>query len=346
MAWEQRWHPLREEWVLIASHRDERPWRGGSSALGAETIPSYVDDCYLCPGNVRVSGETNPRYGSIFVFANDHPSFSADAPAQLDTPVGLYRNKPATGQSRVICYSPSHNLTLAELSLDETVILLQEWQQQYKELSALPEIESVLIFENKGEVVGVSNPHPHGQIYATNFTFKVIDVELNACRNYFADHGRGLFADVIQAERQDGRRILVENRGAVSFIPYFARYAYETYIAPKRCYPSLKELTEEDLLDLASVLRETLIRFDNLWQISFPYVMLLHQAPCDGQDYPYYHFHIQIHPPLRRPGLLKYLGGAEIGGGCFLNDTSPEEKAGELRAVSSEHYRQQAGRHD
>lgn len=338
MTWEQRWHPLREEWVLIAAHRDERPWRGGSIDLATETLPSYVDDCYLCPGNERISGETNPQYDSVFVFDNDHPSFSFAAPARLDNPVGLYRNKPATGTTRVVCYSPSHNTTLAELSLSEIVALLQVWQKQQRELSALAEIDYVLIFENKGEVVGVSNPHPHCQIYATNFVFKTIDVELNACRHYFDEHGRGLITDVIKAEQQDGRRILVENSGAVSFIPYFARYAYETYIAPKQSYQSLLELTEEDLLDLARVLRETLVRFDNLWRISFPYVMLLHQAPCDGRNYPYYHFHIQIHPPLRRPGLLKYLGGAEIGGGCFLNDTAPEDKARELQAVNAEHY--------
>ena len=345
MTWEQRWHPLREEWVLIASHRDERPWRGGSSQVDEAVIPSYVDDCYLCPGNERVSGATNRHYESVFVFDNDHPSFSLEAPLQLDEPAPPYQNRPATGVARVVCYSPSHNTTLAELSLDEIVILLKEWQQQQRELSALDGVDYVLIFENKGEVVGVSNPHPHCQISATNFVFKQIDVEVKTCQNYLAEHGRGLFPDLVKAEQQDGRRIVAESDRAISFIPYFARYAYETYIAPKRSYQFLSELSEEDLLDLAGVLQETLARFDNLWQISFPYVMLLHQAPCDGRDYPFYHFHIQIHPPLRRPGLLKYLGGAEVGGGCFLNDTSPEEKASELQAVSAEHYRSRGGQH-
>jgi|TARA_B100000315_G_scaffold256614_1_gene302940 UDPglucose--hexose-1-phosphate uridylyltransferase len=339
MTWEQRWHPLREEWVLIASHRDERPWRGGSSAVNAEPIPSYVEDCYLCPGNERVSGATNQRYDSVYVFDNDHPSFSSEAPLELDEPARPYRNKPATGVARVVCYSPSHNTTLAELSLDEIVNVLQEWQHQQRELSALAAVNYVLIFENKGEVVGVSNPHPHCQVYATNFTFKQIDVELQSCRAYLTEHGRGLFPDIIKAEQQDGRRILAENGGAVSFVPYFARYAYETYVAPKQSHRFLSDLSAEELLDLAAVLKETLVCFDNLWQISFPYVMLLHQAPCDGNDYPFYHFHIQIQPPLRRPGLLKYLGGAEVGGGCFLNDTSPEEKARELQAVAGEHYR-------
>jgi len=198
-----------------------------------------------------------------------------------------------------------------------------------------PESISVLVFENKGEVVGVSNPHPHCQIYATNFVFKTIELEAEA------QHGRSLFRQIIQAEEDDGRRLLVRRDQALSFIPYFARYPYETYVAPRETYASLADLSTEELSDFAAVLRETLIRLDNLWRMSFPYVMVLHQAPTD-RAYPGFHFHIQIHPPLRKPGLLKYLAGPEIGGGNFLNDTAPEEKAAELQAVSNVHYTQSA----
>jgi UDPglucose--hexose-1-phosphate uridylyltransferase len=196
----------------------------------------------------------------------------------------------------------------------------------------------VLIFENKGEVVGVSNPHPHCQIYATNFVFKTIETEARASRRHLAETGRILFQEIIAAEVQDGRRILCENRSAIAFVPHFARYAYEVYVAPKGTYRSAADLTPEDRMDLAKVLKRVLIKLDNLWRMPFPYVMPLHQAPTDGGDYEGFHFHFEIHPPLRKPNLLKYLAGPEIGGGNFLSDTSPEKKAAELIAQPDVHY--------
>jgi UDPglucose--hexose-1-phosphate uridylyltransferase len=197
----------------------------------------------------------------------------------------------------------------------------------------------VLNFENKGEVVGVSNPHPHCQIYATNFVFKFIETEARVSRDYFLKNGRPLFQDILREEKDDGRRIICENDSAIAFIPYFARYAYEVYVAPKATYPSLADLSLDELQDFAAVLKQVLIKFDNLWQMPFPYVMPLHQAPTDGKDYSGFHFHIEFHPPLRKPNLLKYLAGPEIGGGNFLSDTSPEEKADELRNQSDSHYK-------
>jgi UDPglucose--hexose-1-phosphate uridylyltransferase len=198
----------------------------------------------------------------------------------------------------------------------------------------------VLIFENKGEVVGVSNPHPHGQIYATNFVFKTIETEARVSQQYLAQTGRVLFQDIIAAEQQTRTRIIAENETAIAFLPYFARYAYEVFVAPKKTHPSLATLNANELLDFASVLKDVLVRFDNLWEMSFPYVMPLHQAPTDGGDYSGFHFHIEFHPPLRKPDLLKFLAGPEIGGGNFLSDTSPDEKAAELRAQASLHYKQ------
>src|SRR6185369_11070648 len=229
--------------------------------------------------------------------------------------------------------------TLAELPHAEIVRLLEALQAQYRELGARPEVRHVLMFENKGEVVGVSNPHPHCQIYATNFVFRTIEIEAQAAAEHFAEHRRVLFRDIIDAEETDGRRILVNSESALSFVPWFARYPYETYVAPRATHASLADLSARELDDFATVLQETLVRMDNLWRMSFPYVMVLHQAPTDGEPHPGFHFHIQIHPPLRKPGLLKYLAGPEIGGGNFLNDTAPEEKAAELRAVSNVHYR-------
>jgi UDPglucose--hexose-1-phosphate uridylyltransferase len=332
MVWEQRWHPLRREWVVVSSHRNERPWLGERVAEAARALPPYVADCYLCPGNARSSGRRNPRYTGVFVFDNDHPCVG---PAP---PPGIYRTSRAEGAARVVCFTPRHDLTLARLPEGEVLDLLRVLQDQYRELGARREVRHVLIFENKGDVVGVSNPHPHCQIYATNFVFKTIELEADAQAAHLAEHGRPLFQDILAAEEADGRRLLVRRDEAVSFIPYFARYPYETYVAPRATRASLADLTASELADFAAVLRETVIRLDNLWRLSFPYVLVLHQAPTDGAEHPGFHFHVQIHPPLRKPGLLKYLAGPEIGGGNFLNDTAPEEKAAELQAVSAMHY--------
>jgi UDPglucose--hexose-1-phosphate uridylyltransferase len=335
--WEERWHPLREEWVIVAAHRQSRPWSGAEVSGPAERPPVFDPACYLCPGNTRVSGRTNDNYSGTFVFDNDHPCVGVNAPRDLPEPAGLYRNRPATGAARVVCYSPRHDMTLAELDVDGVDALLATWQDQMRELATHPDVTYVLLFENKGEVVGVSNPHPHCQIYATNFTFKYIETELAAGRRHLADTGRILFQDILAAEREDGRRLIFEHGSAVAFVPYFARYAYETYVAPLRTVATIADLDAHERRDLAVVLRDTVIRFDNLWKMPFPYVMTLHQAPVKG-DASGFHFHIEFHPPLRRPNLLKYLAGPEIGGGNFLSDTWPDDKAAELRAAGGPHY--------
>jgi len=340
MVWEQRWHPLRREWVVVSSHRNERPWLGERVSEAPRAVPPYVADCYLCPGNARSSGQRNARYERVFVFDNDHPCVGPDAPTSLTAPPGIYRNAPATGCARVVCFTPRHDLALAQLPHSEILGLLEVLQAQYRELGGRDEVRHVLVFENRGEVTGTSNPHPHCQIYATNFVFKTIELEAEAQRAYLAEHGRPLFQDILAAEESDGRRLVVRHGQALSFIPYFARYPYESFVAPRATHASLADLTPSELTDFAATLRETLIRLDNLWRTSFPYVLVLHQAPTDGTAYPGFHFHIQIHPPLRKPGLLKYLAGPEIGGGNYLNDAAPEEKAAELQAVSGVHYLQ------
>lgn len=338
-VWEERWHPLREEWVIVAAHRQSRPWIG--QTVGSQEVPppTYVADCYLCPGNTRISGAQNPAYTGVFVFDNDHPCVGADAPTAPEQPPPPYQVRRADGLARVICYSPRHDLTVAEMEIAGIAAIVQTWQQQTRDLAARPEVNQVLIFENKGDVVGVSNPHPHGQIYATNFTWKTFDTELAAQRRYAREAGRSLFADILAAEQRDGRRILYEDEHTLAFVPYFARYAYEVYIAPKRSVPHVFELHDAEVESLARALKDVTVRFDNLWRQSFPYVMPVHQAPTDGGDYRDFHCFLGFLPPLRRPNTLKYLAGPEIGGGNFLSDTSPEQKAAELRAVPTIHYR-------
>ncbi len=337
--WEQRWHPLRDEWVIVAAHRQSRPWSGAEIGARDAAPPAFDPGCYLCPGNARISGRVNPKYTGTFVFDNDHPCVGADAPRTLAPPPGIYRSGPATGVARVVCYSPRHDITLAELDVSGVDTLLATWQDQMRELASHPDVRFVLIFENKGEVVGVSNPHPHCQIYATNFVFKYIETELHAAARHLTETGRVLFQDVLAAERQDGRRIISEQGSAIAFVPYFARYAYEVYVAPLRSVATIADLDDAERKDLATVLRDVVIRFDNLWRMPFPYVMALHQAPVKGHDGRGFHFHFEFHPPLRRPNLLKYLAGPEIGGGNFLSDTCAEEKAAELIAAGALHYK-------
>jgi UDPglucose--hexose-1-phosphate uridylyltransferase len=339
VVWEERWHPLREEWVIVAAHRQNRPWIGETVPRPPRVDPPYDPGCAFCPGNVRAGGARNPSYSSTFVFDNDHPCVGPDAPAVLAPDAGVFRRRPARGLSRIVCYSPRHDLTLAELPVADVDRLLAVWQEQYRDLGARPDVAHVLVFENKGDVVGVSNPHPHCQIYATNFVFKTIETEARASARHLAETGRVLFRDVIAQERAEGRRLVCEHGSAIAFVPFFARYAYEVYVAPKETHASLASLSDDERRDFAAALREVAVRFDNLWRTSFPYVLALHQAPTQG-DARGFHFHVEFHPPLRKPNLLKYLAGPEIGGGSFLSDTSPEEKAAELRAVSATHFAQ------
>lgn len=336
--WEERWHPLREEWVVIAAHRQNRPWNGAVVPTQDIPAPAYAADCYLCPGNTRVGGAVNAHYEGTYVFDNDHPCVGEDARAEVALPPAPYQVRRANGLARVVCYSPRHNLTIAEMPLAAISEIVGVWQQQAHDLGRRPEIQHVLCFENKGEVVGVSNPHPHGQIYATNFVFKNIEQELLATQRYLKHTRRALFADIIAAEQADGRRILYEDEHVIAFVPYFARYAYEVYLAPKRRVPHIFTLCDDEIQALARGLKNVTVRFDNLWKMPFPYVMALHQAPTDGGDYSAFHFFIAFHPPLRRPNVLKYLAGPEIGGGNFISDTSPELKAAELLTVSTRHY--------
>jgi UDPglucose--hexose-1-phosphate uridylyltransferase len=338
-TWERRWHPLRGEWVTITSHRNTRPWSFDIVPDPSGDIPEYGEDCYLCPGNVRVSGEVNDEYRDIYVFDNDHPSFSVDAPVELEPAPGIYRNAPAGGICRVICYSPKHNLTLGEMPPDDIATVIDCWASQTSELSGMSAVSQVLIFENKGSVVGVSNPHPHCQIYASDFVFPAIEQELGQMIAHKQKGGRSLMQDILATELEDGQRVVVENEHAVAFIPYFARFPYETYVVPRTSARYLHELDGDERSGLARVLSETLVRMDNLWQRPFPYMLIVHQAPSDGGSHEAYDCYIQLIPPMRAPGLQKYLAGVESGGGHFLNDGAPEEKADELRAVSNIHYR-------
>ncbi len=334
--WEKRWHPLREEWIVYAAHRNARPW-SGASVTGQQQAPAYDAKCYLCPGNPRVSGKGNPKYEDVFIFDNDHPVVGMTAPEipgdlSLDQH-GIYKKEAAKGIARVVCYDPRHNVTMSEMPLPRVAKVFEAWRGQMQEFSQNDDISFVLIFENKGEAVGVSNPHPHCQIYATDFSFTLIEKEIQASEKYRKETGQNIFEAIILAEKADKTRIIAENEHAIAFIPFFARYAYEVLIFPKKRHATLATMTDEELAGMAAVFQEVTRRYDLNFDMSFPYVMAFHQAPVDGKTYPDYHLHMLLQPPLRQPGLLKFLAGPEIGGGNFMADTMPEDKAAELRAV-------------
>jgi UDPglucose--hexose-1-phosphate uridylyltransferase len=335
--WEKRWHPLREEWIVYSAHRNSRPWQGASK-ITEKTSPEYDPACYLCPGNVRVGGIKNPDYADVFIFNNDHPVVGKDSPQIAASSDTLYRKSRAAGIAKVICYDRRHNITLAEMRLDEVVKVFHAFRAETTLLANDPDIHSILIFENKGEAVGVSNPHPHCQIYATDFPLKYVHGQIRIAGEYKKQSRENIYDAIIRRESRDGIRVIAENDSAIAFIPFFARYAYEMMIFPKQPHATLMSLPDHELHDLASVFHQTVRRLDMNYQMRFPYVMSVMQAPIDGKRYEDFRTHLWLQPPYRQPGLIKYLAGPEIGAGNFMADTMPEEKAAELRKIDVKQY--------
>lgn len=336
--WEKRWHPLREEWVVYSAHRNSRPWQGGALIKPKASL-EYDPTCYLCPGNSRIHGHRNPVYKDVFIFENDHPVVGMGAPevATADQ-TGLYKKASAKGIAKVVCYDPRHNITLSQMKLPNVIKVFESFQSEMMEFEKNPAIHSVLVFENKGEAVGVSNPHPHCQIYATDFAFKLVDHQINIADQYQTLHNKNVFEEIISNEKSDRIRILAENDHAIAFIPFFARYAYEVMIFPKNHHQSLISLTPPEITDLTEVFHQVVRRMDLNFQMDFPYVMSVMQAPVDGNQYPNFRMHLWLQPPYRQPGLIKYLAGPEIGAGNFMADTMPEDKAAELRNINLNEY--------
>lgn len=331
MTWEQRWHPLLERWVTITSHRGGRPWQGLSALGNPKRQPSYDEHCYLCPGNQRVSGLTNPQYQQVFVFDNDHPSLgsSLDPEQPLSD---FYRAAPAEGQCRVMCYAPDHRRRLSELSAAELEVVIQTWCDESQMLTDAG-WKNVFIFENNGEVVGVSNPHPHCQIYAFPFVVDTIAREMRAVKAYREEHQSSLFADMIRAERSDRRRILLDQDSWIAFVPYFAQFPFEIMICPHRAFHQLPDVEQHEIRDLAIVMKSALSRLDAVLGQAQSYILSVHQAPVGTKVPEDYSLYVHIQPLLRAPALQKFLAGVETAAGQFLNDASPEAHAEALAGV-------------
>ena len=318
---ELRWNPLLGEWLATATDRQER------------TFLPPADFCPLCP--TKEGGfptEVPESYYDIVVFLNRFPSLSPDPPTPAVAGSELYPVRPGQGVCEVVVYTPHHTSTLADEPVEQIEKLVRVWTDRYAELGALPYVKYVFIFENKGEAIGVTLHHPHGQIYAYPFIPPQVARELEQSLAHKEQTGRCLLCDVVAEERRDGRRVVAENDSFVAVIPFFARWPYEVHIYSLQHLQALTDFNREQQRDLASILKMVLVAFDKLFSMSFPYMMVLHQQPTDGEVYDYYHFHIEFYPPLRTARKLKYLAGSETGAGMFINDTLAEEKAAELRA--------------
>ena len=311
---ELRFDPLRREWVAFATERNDRTY-----------LPT--DFCPLCPSGAGGASEVPLDTYDVVVFENRFPAFGPDR--QEGRPV-----RPPTTGCEVIVYTPEHELTLAGLSLDRVRLLIDVWADRYQDLGARAEVAYVYIFENKGEEVGVTLHHPHGQIYALPFVPPFAASELRASREHLAESGRCLHCDEI-AREADGPRVTLSHESLIAFVPRAARWPYEVHLYPRRHVGSVAELSEGERDELAAALLDVAGAYDAHFGFSTPYVMALHQAPTDGASWPEAHLHIEFYPPHRRPDRLKYLAGVELGAGTFVNDTRPEETAAHLRRAAS-----------
>lgn len=310
---ELRWDPLLRTWVIFASHRQARP-----------LLPQ--EQCPFCPGSGRV-----PEDYDIYAYDNDFPSLMLEPPEPDIIGDELVAVEPGFGKCEVTLYSPDHDITLPELPLEHVVKLVDHWEERYRELGAIPGIEYVFIFENRGEVVGVTITHPHGQIYAYPFIPLRIKAELDSTLAHWRERNRCLICDLREHESSTESRIVYEHAGWTAFVPPFAQYPYEVFVVPQRHFGSIPEMSGEEKLGLAMAVKCVTGGYDDLFGIPFPYMMCMHQDPTDGGKYPHYHFHIEFYPPMRSRDTLKYNASSETGAWAHINPTSPEEKAGELR---------------
>jgi UDPglucose--hexose-1-phosphate uridylyltransferase len=347
----RRWNPLRQSWVLVSPHRTDRPWQG---EVGQKTAPSgvhYDPQCYLCPGNKRAGGAVNPAYASVFSFVNDYAALLPDAPAAAatQTPQGsshltspLLRALPARGLCKVLCYHPDHSLTLARMTREEIRAVVDAWTREFEELRGLDWIEYVQIFENRGAMMGASNPHPHGQIWSTGFVPDEPAAETKAQREHLALTGSCLLCEYLAAEKSaeaagEGR-IVFENEHFMALVPWWAVWPFEVLLVSRRHLGALPELTAGERDGLADALRRLTTRFDNLFEVSFPYTMGFHQAPTDHSAHEEWHFHAHFYPPLLRSATVrKFMVGFEMLG-MPQRDITPEAAAKRLREASETHF--------
>ncbi len=330
---------LTGEWVLVSPDRLKRPWLGKVERHPAAVLPKRDPDCYLCPGNKRASGDKNPDYESTFVFDNDFPALKHESWESKTEIGGLINAESDSGICRVVCYSPRHDLTLAEMDVNRVTDVVEVWKKEYADLGRLSDINYVQIFENKGELMGCSNPHPHCQIWAESGIPVEPAKESASLGDYRKRTGHCLICDYISLELKQKDRIVFETDGAVALVPFWAVWPFEVLIVPKKHLTDLAEFERADVVEFASALKRLTVRYDNLFDVSFPYSSGIHQSPTDGERHAEWHLHMHFYPPLLRSATIKkFMVGYEM----LANpqrDITAESAAEKLRETSDVHYK-------
>lgn len=339
----RRFNPLTREWVLVSPHRTQRPWQGKTEQTAPANQPSYDPTCYLCPGNERAGGARNPAYENTFVFDNDYAALLPNIPLIDSDEAGLLVARSEPGICRVVCFSPRHDLTIPRMSLAEIRRVVDLWTSQFRQLEQTGWVRHVQIFENRGALMGASNPHPHCQIWANASLPNVPTKEFASQQEYRETKKSCLLCDYLQLELQRGERIIYQNDAFVGLVPYWAVWPFETLLVSCRHLASMDELSGKESELLGDILRSITLRYDNLFETSFPYSMGFHQRPTDGQAHPEWHFHAHYLPPLLRSATVqKFMVGYELLG-TPQRDITPESAAARLRELPAIHYLDRTG---
>ena len=335
----RRHNPLLDEWILVSPHRAKRPWQGQKETIAQDNRLAHDENCYLCAGNMRSNGVKNDNYTDCFVFENDFSSLLQEEVSFQKNDNTLFQLKPERGINKVVCFSPKHNLTLAEMELDAIEKVIQIWKEQYVELGSKDFINYVQIFENKGSVMGCSNPHPHGQIWAQSSLPTQVEKTQKSLENYYQKNNTSLLKDYLDYELKAQERIVFENEHFAIVVPFWATWPYETMILSKRHFGNIIAMTNDETKAFAETLKIITTKYDNLFETSFPYSSGIHQAPTDRVAHPEWHFHIHFYPPLLRSSTVKkFMVGYEMLGEA-QRDISPEQSAATLRNLSILHYK-------
>lgn len=332
----RRFNPLAREWVLVSPHRTKRPWQGAVESNAKHQRARYDPSCYLCPGNQRAGGASNPQYDSTFVFENDFASLKKDSPLGIADVggKGLLVAEGEQGICRVMCFSPRHDLTLSSMSVGEIGNVVRAWIEQTKELSAIPGMSHVQIFENRGEMMGASNPHPHCQIWATSSIPQTPMRELQSQKEYHQKQGQCMLCDYLDLEQAENERLVCGNDDFIALVPFWAIWPFEILLISRRHRGSLPELNAAEAGSLSTILKQIVSTYDHVFDAPFPYSMGFHQAPCDGIPHPEWHFHAHFYPPLLRSATVrKFMVGFEMLG-TPQRDITPESAADKLRSAA------------
>lgn len=332
----RRFNPLLGQWLLVSPHRTKRPWQGQVERPPTERRPAYDPQCYLCPGNHRAGAAVNPQYASTFVFGNDFAALLPDTPLAAVPEDPLFRAEPVQGECRVICFSPRHDLTLAQMAPLDIRRVVDVWAEQIVELGG--RYPWVQLFENKGAAMGCSNPHPHGQVWAGSALPNEATTEDRQQLRYLQQEGSPLLLHLAEREIQKGARVVAQNDHWVVLVPFWAVWPFETLLLPRRHILRLPDLTSAERDGLAAILRQLLVRYDNLFEVSFPYSMGWHGAPTTDGDHEHWQLHAHFYPPLlRSASVRKFMVGYELLAEA-QRDLTPEQAAERLRKLDDRHY--------